>query len=63
LDDVGDYDYDDPFIDDDDDFFVEQLQIYRPEMDGYFAWRGEIPIVEVSPSSSDASDSSYVQCV
>lgn len=45
--DVGDYDFEDPFIDDDEDFFVEQL-MFEPEQSGYFAWRGEVAVVEVA---------------
>lgn len=47
LDDIGEYDYDDPFLDDDEDFFADQL-MYKPTVGGYFAWSGAVPTVEIS---------------
>ncbi|KAI3629773.1 hypothetical protein MIR68_011208 [Amoeboaphelidium protococcarum] len=41
-DDIGDYDYEDPFIDDEQDFYLEQM-LHRPEVEGYFAWKGAVP--------------------
>ena len=44
---IGDYDYEDPFIDDEEDYLKETIQ-YRPVIPGYFAWRGPVPTVELS---------------
>ena len=56
---VGEYDYEDPFIDDDDDFFAEQL-MFKPEISGYFVWRGVVPSVEVDPSAETSAGSEDV---
>jgi hypothetical protein len=42
-----DYDIDDPFIDDEDDYAIEQI-ILRPKINGYFVWKGAVPSVEVT---------------
>lgn len=41
---IDDYDTNDPFIDDQED---NSNQNQRPEIDGYFVWKGEIPLVEM----------------
>ena len=50
------YDTADPFIDDDEDYFAEQM-MYRPLHDGYFVWKGGVDVPHVIIQSDHESDS------